>query len=227
MPISPKKRIRILLVEDHALVREMLRAMIQDQRGMVVVGEAQNGSEALALAERERPDIILLDLDLGGENGLDLLPNLVALESKPRVLVLTGGRDSRVHEQAVAKGAMGVLLKDQTGEILLKAVKKVNEGEAWLDRAMTARVLAEITRAKEDRRLDSEAAKIKSLTEREREIIALIAIALGTKEIAARLFISEKTVRNHLASIFSKLELSDRLELAVYAIQHGLCNPAE
>jgi DNA-binding NarL/FixJ family response regulator len=223
MPTFPDKPIRILLVDDHALVREMLRSLIEEQPEMAVVGEAQTGSEALSLAALEEPDIILLDLDLGGESGLDSLQALLALSKKPRILVLTGGRDPQMHRQAIYLGAMGFLLKDETAEVLIKAIKKVHEGEAWLDRSMTAAVLSEITRSKKE---DPEAAKINTLTEREREVIALIAEAVGTKQIADRLFISEKTVRNHLASIFSKLELSDRLELAIYASRHGLTDPA-
>lgn len=219
----PDKPIRVLLVDDHALVREMLRSLIEDQPEMAVVGEAQTGGEALALAATEEPDIILLDLDLGDESGLDSLPALLALNKKPRILVLTGGRDPETHRQAIYLGAMGFLLKDETGQVLIKAIKKVHEGEAWLDRSMTASVLSEITRPRKE---DPEAAKISALTEREREVIALIAEAVGTKQIADRLFISEKTVRNHLASIFSKLELSDRLELAIYAGRHGLTDPA-
>lgn len=223
MPTFPDKPIRVLLVDDHALVREMLRSLIEDQPEMAVVGEAQTGSEALALAEIEQPDIILLDLELIGESGLDCLPGLLALKKKPRILVLTGGRDPEEHRQAIYLGAMGFLLKDETSEVLIKAITKVHEGEAWLDRSMTASVLKEFTRARKE---DPDAAKISALTDREREVIALIAEAAGTKQIADRLFISEKTVRNHLASIFSKLELSDRLELAIYAGRHGLTDPA-
>ncbi|HXG64796.1 MAG TPA: response regulator transcription factor [Blastocatellia bacterium] len=213
--------IRILLVDDHRILRAGLRMLIEDQPGMTLIGEAGTRAEALALAARERPDIILLDLDLAGESSLDFLPELLATADRARVIILTGVRDLALHQRAIALGAMGLVLKDQTGETLIKAIEKVHAGEVWIDRVMTASVLAELAGAKA-KKDDPEAAKIATLTEREREIIALVGEGLPNKQIASRLFISEKTVRNHLVSIYSKLEVSDRLELAIYASRHGL-----
>ena len=227
MSTSDSGPIRILLVDDHALVREILRKVLEEQDDIVVVGETDKGSEALAIANRVHPDLVLLDLDLGSENGLDYLPELLAVNGETRVLVLTGARDYRLLDQAVRMGAMGILSKDKPGDTLIKAIKKVHQGEIWLDRSATARLLAEMHRAERAAKNDPEVAKIQSLTDREREIITLVASAMGTKDIASKLFISEKTVRNHLASIFSKLEISDRLELVVYANRHGLAAPPQ
>ncbi|MCZ7572244.1 MAG: response regulator transcription factor [Ardenticatenaceae bacterium] len=214
--------IRVLIVDDHAVVRTGLRMLIETRPGLVVVGEAGNRADALAAAARQHPGIILLDLDLGAENGLDFLPELLSTAGESRVIVLTGLRDTEVHHRAVHLGAMGLVLKEQAAEVLLKAIEKVYAGETWLDRTMTASVLAQLARAREARAADPEAAKIATLTEREREVVALVGEGLKNRQIAERLSISETTVRHHLTSIFSKLEVSDRLELLIYAYRHDL-----
>ncbi|HET9532327.1 MAG TPA: response regulator transcription factor [Blastocatellia bacterium] len=212
--------IRIVLIDDHAIVREGIRMVIENQPDMTVVGEASNRDESLALVSREQPDIVILDLDLGNESAIGFIREMIACCEKARILILTGVQKTEVHRRAVQLGAVGVLLKDQAGKTLIKAIRKVYEGEVWLDRSITASILADLTRAKQAR--DSEEYKIASLTERERQIIALIAEGFATRQIAQRLFISEKTVSNHLTAIYDKLGVSSRLELAIYASKHGL-----
>ncbi len=214
--------IKVLLVDDHVVMRQGLRMLIENHPDMEVVAEAARCDEALETASREIPDAILLDLDLGSGSGLDIIPQLVSLNEKVRVIILTGVRESELHRRAIRLGAAGVVMKDQAGEMLIKAIRKVTAGEVWVDRGMTAKVLQELRDASEKQRLDTEAARIDSLTPREREVVSLIAKGFGTARIAKDLFISEKTVRNHLASIFDKLMVSDRLELAIYAVRHGL-----
>ncbi len=214
--------IRILLIDDHAIVRTGLRLLIDSQPGMAVVGEAANRAEALELADRLQPDIILLDVMLGEENGLDLLPELCAIVSSGRVLLLTGLRDSEEHWRAVRLGASGLVLKDQASEVLIKAIEKVHAGEVWLDAAIVAGVLAEVSRGATTRALDPEVARVATLTQREREVIALICEGLPNKQIGERLVISETTVRHHLTSIFNKLGVTNRLELVIYAYRNGL-----
>src|SRR5262245_43884555 len=145
-PAPPSAPIRIVVIDDHAIMREGLRLLIERRPGLVVVGEAANRAEALVLVTREQPDIILLDLSLRGENGLDFLPELFAAARATRVIVLTGLHDSELHQRAVRLGALGVVLKAQAGELLLKAIEKVQAGEAWLDRAMTAAGLTTLGR---------------------------------------------------------------------------------
>ncbi|HKF57586.1 MAG TPA: response regulator transcription factor [Blastocatellia bacterium] len=218
-------QIRVLIVDDHAVVRAGFRMLIEDQQHMTVVGEAGNRSDALRIAAGERPDVVLLDLDLGTENGLDFLPELVRAAPDAQVLVLTCMRDIKTHHRAVQLGATGLVLKDKTSDVLIKAIERVHAGEAWLDRSIMAQALGgSVTPAKANRN-DTSSARIATLTAREREVITLVAGGLTTKQIADRLFISEKTVRNHLASIYSKLGISYRLELAVYAYQNGLSDP--
>ena len=214
--------IRVLLVDDHALVRTGLRMMIESDSGLVVIGEVATREEALAAAAREQVDIILLDLDLGGESSLDFLPELIQTSNGARVLVLTGVLDPDMHHKAVRLGAMGLVHKVEVAKVLLTAIKKVHAGEVWLRRTMVANVLNELSQPPEPAPADPEAPKIARLTDREQEVIALIGEGLRNKQIAERLFISEPTVRHHLGAIFDKLEVMDRLELIIYAYKHGL-----
>jgi two-component system nitrate/nitrite response regulator NarL len=217
--------IKILLVDDHVIVRAGLRMLIENHMGMAVVGEAGGRRDAIAIAAREQPDIILLDLDMGNESGLDFLRELLATATRARVVMLTGVRDPEAHRRAVLMGAMGLVLKDKAAEVLIRAIERVHAGEVWLDRSLTASVLSEISNVDRAGKPDPEAKKIGSITSREREIVGLVCEGLKNKQIADRLFISEATVRNHLTSILSKLELSDRFELALYAYRNHLAKP--
>ena len=225
MATPATKPIRILLIDDHAVVRSGLRLLIETQPGLEVVGEAGNRDDALAIAASELPDIILLDIDLNGVNSLDFFPELLAAAPEARIIILTGVYDLEAHHRAVRLGAVGLVMKEKAQEIVIKAIKKVHAGEIWLDRLLMGNVLATIARSNEAKKTDPEAAKIATLTEREREIIVLNGEGLKNKEIADRLFISESTVRHHLTSIFDKLGVADRLELIFYAYRYGLAKP--
>ena len=217
---SDTSAIRILLIDDHEIFLAGLRLLLQGDSGLIVIGEARNRDEALEGARRQ-PDIILLDLDLGSESGTDLLPDLIKTAKGARVLLLTGVIDSDLHLRTVCVGAMGVVHKLEAPSLLLKAIRKVYAGEAWLNRTMVARAMTQL-QAIHGKKEDPEAAKIGSLTSRELEVIVLIGEGRRNKAIGERLYISEKTVRHYLTSIFAKLEVSDRLELMIYAYQHGL-----
>src|SRR6476646_3081818 len=219
MGTKQQEPIRILIVDDHAIVRAGLRMLIDQNPAMKVVGVAGNRVEALELATSQQPNLILLDILLGEEDGLAFLPELREAVANVRVLVLTGLRSTESQRRAIVAGAMGVVLKEHAAEVLIKAIHKVHEGEVWLDRTMMGSVLEEMTQTPET---DPEQAKIASLTDREREVIGLIAEGLKNKQIGQRLFISETTVTHHLTSIFSKLEVSDRLELVIYAFANKL-----
>jgi DNA-binding NarL/FixJ family response regulator len=219
MSAASSAPIRILIVDDHAVVRAGLRMLIDQDPAMKVIGVAGNRSEALAAAASEQPNIIILDIVLGDEDGLSFLPELREVARNARVLVLTGLRSSESQRQAMRSGAMGVVLKEHAAEVLIKAIKKVHDGEVWLDRMTMGNVMQEIAQEKKG---DPDKAKIASLTEREREVVGLVGEGLKNKQIGERLFISETTVTHHLSSVFSKLEVSDRLELIIYAFRHGL-----
>ena len=223
-PGDDEPRIRILLLDDHRSVLWGLEKLIEGEHPrMQVVGKATTSAEALKLLDEVQPDIILLDLDLGGENGSNAIQSLIA-KSKAKVLVLTGSRDIAVHDAAVLAGARGVVEKGEPAETILKAVRKVHEGEIWLDRSATGRIFLELSRSKANEAQNPEQRKIASLTPRERQIVAEIGsdAAAGSKVIAERLHISEHTLRNHIASIYEKLEVSSRLELFAYAGKHGI-----
>ena len=234
MPMPQTKPIRVLLIDDHAVVRSGLRMLVESRSGLKVAGEAANRAEALAIAKQEQPDVILLDLDMQNDNGLNFLPQLLTAAGRARVLILTGVRDPDAYSQAIRLGASGLLLKEKAADVLLKAIEKVHAGEIWFDRSTIGNVLTEMSRAGGNRSRgggltdmsrDPEGAKIASLTEREREVSALIGEGLKNKQIASRLFISETTVRHHLTSVFDKLGVSDRLELIIYTYKHGLAKP--
>jgi DNA-binding NarL/FixJ family response regulator len=184
---------------------------------------ARNAEEALACLAHETPDVVLLDLDLDGRNGLDLLPALLH-QGRTRVLVLTGERQQNILDQAVQKGARGILRKDASAEHVLKAIVKTHEGELWLDRGTLGRVFTEFRDPTSARKPDPESLRQASLTARERRIIALVVQSQGAsnKSLAQSLFISEHTLRNHLSSVYQKLDVANRLELYVYATRHQL-----
>jgi DNA-binding NarL/FixJ family response regulator len=212
--------IRVILVDDHSVVREGISMIIENDAEIQVVGEAENMAEALALTSREKPDVVLLDLNLGHESSLDRMQDILSASEKSRILILTGIIDEEMHKSAMQNGAQGILLKNHAGTTLLNAIKKIYQGEAWVDRTLTAKLLAEANKNKQVKQ--EEQKKINTLTRREYEIIKLIAEGLVNKEIANRLFVSEKTIRNHLTVIYSKLDVASRLELAIYASRHGL-----
>ena len=227
MPTSPAPPIRVLLVDDHAVIRTGLRLLLESRPGLQVIGEAANRLDALAVAAREHPDLILLDLDLGGSSGLDFLPELLVIAPAARVLILTGLHDAELHRRAVRLGAMGVVVKDKAAKVLFQAIEKVHAGEVWLEGAVVAQVLGELTSRRTSTQQDPEAAKITGLTARERELVALVCEGLSNRQIARRLFRSEGTIRNSLSVIFEKLEVTDRLGLVLYASRHNVAKPRQ
>ena len=216
------KSIRVVHIDDQLLFRVGIRSLIGHSESIQVVGDAGTRAEALTLVQSVQPDVILLDLTLRGESGLDFIPDLMEAAERAKVLILTGVSDPGMHRKAVRLGAKGLVLKDTPVEVLTKAIEKVHAGEVWLDRTTTAAVLDELSCKKDAQRLDPEEVKIGALTEREREVISAVGEGFKNKQIGERLFISDVTVRHHLTSIYGKLGVSDRLELVIYAYRHGL-----
>ena len=220
--MTEQATIRVMIVEDHGVVLWGLQKLIEGEApAMRVVGNACDRRDALARARALRPDVILLDLTLGAESGLDFLPQLVEAAGG-RVLVLTGIRDEEVHRQAIRRGASGVVCKDEPAEVVLKAVRKVYEGEVWFDRQAAFGLVAEMMR--DGRKDDAQTERLASLTPKEREIIAVISSDEDStnRQVAHRLGISENTLRNHLSSIYDKLGVANRLELLKFAISQKL-----
>lgn len=225
---SPSQNpIRILLIDDHqSFLWGMVKLIESDGATLKVIGTAADISEALVIAQREQPDIILLDIDLNGVNSLDSMP-LLREVSNAVVLILTGVRDPETQDRAILSGARGVVQKEESAEIILKAIRKVYEGEIWLGRVATGRIFNKLL-DHSHKPVSPEATRIASLTSREREIIDVI-IKQGrstNKQIASHLNMSEHTLRNHLSSVYSKLGVENRLELAMYAVKHHISEAA-
>jgi DNA-binding NarL/FixJ family response regulator len=216
--------IRILLLDPEPLMRTGLKMLLECRPGLKVVAQAEDEQCALRLAEQEQPDVILFHESTGDIAELALLPQLMAVVNVPRIILLTPLTDSQYHVQAVQNGAMGVVLSQKSPDVLYKAIEKVYEGEVWLDRNLMARVLSTSHKNGEG---DTIPRKTALLSVREREIISLVGAGLKNQQIADQLFLSDVTVRHHLTSIFKKLNVTDRLELVIYAYQHDLARLPE
>jgi DNA-binding NarL/FixJ family response regulator len=211
----------VAIVEPQALVRDALVALLE-AAGFVTATDSGSPDHVLDVALRaHQPDVILLDVDPTNSADIGIFHQLPVIAERWRTLILTISDDPMMHARAIELGAMGIVTRDQPGEVLIKALKKVNAGELWLDRARIASVVSRLARgrAAED---DPERERVEALTRREREIVNLVSEGLKNKQIADRLSISEATVRNHLTSILDKLDLEDRFELAVFAFRRGL-----
>jgi DNA-binding NarL/FixJ family response regulator len=211
--------IRVLLIQKDHLLREGLRALLEREPEITVVAAIDSFRDAVSITAREKPDLLLIDVDRNGkEDGLEMLGTLLQEISRTPILVLAG-QSNNINEVSgrVAKlGASGLVLKQQSPELLNKAIRKVLEGEVWFDRASLSRIVRE----KIEPAVAEE--KTSSLTVREREVIGLVAEGLKNKQIGERLFITQSTVTHHLGSIFSKLKVSDRTELLIYAFSQNL-----
>jgi two-component system, NarL family, nitrate/nitrite response regulator NarL len=216
--------ISVMLVDDHRTMLWGLSKLIDgEQPRMKVVATANCCEQALAQSEAMVPDVIVLDLDLAGQSALDILPMLLANEVS-RALILTAERQQHTLDLAVLSGARGVLCKDAPAEQVLDAIERVHKGELCIDAQAMGRVFSQLTSPKKAARPDPEAARIATLTQKERQVIRAVVEGSGApnKTLASRLFVTEHTFRNHLTSIYQKLEVANRLELYIYAMKHQL-----
>lgn len=204
--------IRLFLIEDHPVVREGLRMLLEAEGDLRVLGAAASASGALDALRATPPDVILLDLDLGAEDGLEWFPRIAEAAPAARVLVLTAVREPGRDEGAFLAGARGFVRKEAPADELLRAVRTVAAGGLWFDPRTVAGARAE----------GAHGDPLAALTARERDILRLVGEGLRNEEVARRLGISEKTVRNHLTAVFDKVGVSGRLELVVFAYRHGL-----
>lgn len=223
--MSAHNPIRVILVDDHKTMLWGLEKLINGAATpMEVVATASDLGSALALVETLTPDVIVLDVDLGGNCSVDFLPQLLA-NGTTRAMMFSGTRDQEVLTRAVRSGARGVLGKEASAEVLVDSISRVHRGELCLDQALLGSMLGALLKPAPV--ADPEAGRIATLTQKERKIVIMIVEGNGAlnKEIAQRAFISEQTLRNHLTSIYGKLDVANRLELYVYATRHGLASP--
>lgn len=214
-----EKRIRIVLADDDAIFRATCRNLLEAQLDMEIVGEVENTSDLLGIALHQSPHIVLLDLAVSGQRGFEVLEQMVTAGLSTHVIgVCESANDESA--RAIRLGCRGVLARNTPPELILKCIRKVDEGELWMDRATTAVVLEQFT--KEMPPLSGTGPEPSPLSPREREVVALVARGFRNKEIAGKLSISTQTVKNHMHNIFDKLAVKDRLELAIYAIHNGL-----
>src|SRR5436305_9812387 len=219
---STNQKIRIVVADDHPIFRDGLCRLLALEEDFEVVAQAQDGRQVLEILQQVEPDILLLDLEMPGLDGLATLQRLQAARNKTRVIVLTASDDKNEFVQAMKLGTSGIVLKQTATELLIKSIRKVHAGEIWLDSHTTAAVIRQFV-ANDETPMPAQQSlppapqtrerERSPLSQREREIVALVAQGFKNKEMAEKMFISEQTVKNHLHNIFDKLGVSDRLEL--------------
>src|SRR5216683_4889509 len=219
------KAIRVVLADDHPIVRDGLRKLLTLEDDIQVVGEASDGREVLQVVQDTEPDVVILDLRMPNLDGLSALQALQQTNKRSKVIVLTASEDKNEFVQAMKLGCSGIVLKQTAPELIVKSIRKVYAGEIWLDSHAIAVLLRQFSTSPESAGGSSGGKgreRIPLLSAREREIVAWVAQGYKNKEMAVKMLISEQTVKNHLHTIFAKLGVSDRLELAFYTIHQGL-----
>src|SRR5712664_1685549 len=220
-----KGTIRVLIADDHPIVRDGLAKLLSLEEDVVVVGEASDGCEVLDKVQELDPDVLLLDLRMPNLGGLSALQALQQTNKRTRVIVLTASEDKNEFVQAMKLGCSGIVLKQTAPELIVKSIRKVHGGEIWLDSHTTAAVMRQFAAPGDVIGGNGKTRERSPLSQREREIVQLVAQGYKNKEMAEKMFISEQTVKNHLHNIFDKLGVSDRLELALYAIHKNIHTP--
>ncbi len=214
-----KNKISVLIADDHSLIRQGLKQILELETDIVVIAQASNGSEAVQLAKEHNPDIILMDINMPGTNGLQAIKEIKEDKLECKIIVLTIHEDREYLFKTLQMGAEGYVLKDAEPAVLLEAIRSVNSGKSYIQANMTMELVKEFNRVTMH---EKEKHEDNNLTAREIEVLELIAEGMINKEIAKQLYISEKTVKNHVSNIFRKLNVSDRTQAAIYAFKHNI-----
>jgi two-component system response regulator DevR len=209
---------RILLVDDHEVVRLGLKALLERQPHFEVVAEASTARDALEKVEAFSPDVVVMDIRLPGGSGIEACEEIVERFPNSKVIMLTSYAEDEMLFQAIRAGAAGYVLKQIGGDDLVRAIEAVSRGEAMLDPAVTQRIFQEVRKAAKE----EEASAFSALTQQEKHVLLLVSEGKTNREIAKALFLGEGTVRNYVSSILSKLGVSNRAEAAAYAVEHNL-----
>ena len=218
--VLPARKRRLVLVDDHTLFRDGLRTILQMEDDLEVIADVESAEDIVELVWQLKPDLLLLDIRMPTGNGLEAVPAVVRISPDTRVLVLTACDEQEEHVRALMLGAKGVVLKDSARHTLIEAIHTVCRGGFWIDPRMRRTVADEVAQS-----TTSGGATRRGhtgLTDRELEIVRLVASGQKNKEVSAALTISERTVKTHLQNIFQKLGVRDRVALVMYALQHGL-----
>jgi len=215
---QPSPAIRLMLVDDHAIVREGLRALLDEEHAFDIVGEAANGDEACKAVGRMQPDIVLMDLKMPGMSASDAIRMIRATHPQVKVVALTSYADDSQVREIVAAGAQGYILKDVTKADFISALRTVASGQTWLH--------PQAQRSLVDQLRHRQADPFALLTQRERSVLALIARGRSNRQISEELNLTEGTVKGYVSTVLAKLKLEDRTQAALFAVQHGLNRPA-
>lgn len=214
----PNKNITIMIADDHLLMSEGIKQILELETDIDVIAQAEDGEEAIEKAVKYNPDVILLDINMPKMNGIDVLRILKDLGVKSNVIMLTIHEDREYLRETIKIGADGYVLKDSDADSLIKAIRDVNNGKTYIQPSIASLLVNDIGRVEEN----SDFQRIESLTKREYEVLILIAEGLNNKDIADKLYISEKTVKNHVSSIFKKLDVNDRIQAAIFAFKNNI-----
>jgi NarL family two-component system response regulator LiaR len=220
MTETAERPIRVLLVDDHAVVRKGLRALLDREPGIEVAGEAENGEQAVHAADRLGPDVILMDLEMPGMGGTEATRQISTSHPERRIVVLTSHAAEEDVFPALKAGALGYLLKHSAPEDVLQAIRQAHRGETVLHPAIARMVLQELHRPAQSKQPPT----AEPLSERELEVLRLLARGMSNQEIADTLVVGEATVRSHVSSILRKLQLASRTQAALYALREGLAS---
>ncbi|TAH63936.1 MAG: response regulator transcription factor [Gottschalkiaceae bacterium] len=213
------KKITVMIVDDHSLMREGLKQILELENDIEVVGLVSNGEDAIKYAQQSKPDVILLDINMPKMNGLDVLRRLKDIGVDSKIIMLTIHDDREYLYETVKIGANGYVLKDSDSDTLISAIKDVHKGKSYIQPSLSELLVKDINSIEGK---SKEASFIESLTKREYEVLTLIAEGMNNREIAEKLFISEKTVKNHVSKIFKKIDVTDRVQAAIFTFKNNI-----
>lgn len=212
-----KEGIKIIIADDHDLIRQGLKRIISFEEDLTIIGEAENGNEVLNLLKNNEPDVILLDLNMPVMNGIEVLQSIKKQGSNIKIIMLTVENDRKTIHEAIDIGADGYVLKDSAGEEIVNAIKTVYEGEKYIDKSLVSMLFGELKNKskKSDSGLDC-------LSKRELEVLLKISKGFSNKEIGGQLYLSEKTVKNYATNLFRKINAPDRVHATIFAMQNNI-----
>lgn len=215
-----ENNISIMIADDHVLMREGIKQLLELEQDIDVIAQAGDGKEAVDMALKFNPDVLLLDINMPNMNGIEVLRRLKDLGANSKIIMLTIHEDREYLFETMKIGASGYVLKDSDADALIKAIRDVHQGKTYIQSSIASMLVEDIN--KNDVESNKELMKIELLTKREYEVLMLIAEGLNNKDIADKLYISEKTVKNHVSSIFKKIEVNDRIQAAIFTFKNNI-----